>query len=337
MFKLLSDYRRIAIPLFILFILLVIGTIGYTAIESYNIFDAFYMTIITMSTVGYEEVNEMGFNGRLFTSFLIIFSFGTFAYAISSITGFIADGEFKKVLNKRRMDSALNDLNNHVIVCGYGRNGRQATQVLIKHNTPFAVIENNVSLTESIDHKYKHLIITGDSTRDEILLKAGIHRAKALITTLPVDADNLYIVLTAKNMNPNLTIISRASEDGSDAKLKIAGATNVIMPDKVGGVHMASLVMKPDVMEFLDALTSQNDRNGLEEILLNNVVVSLKDKTLQDLEVLNNTGAKIVGFKTALGEYVVNPSPETRLVENAKLFVLGNQNQISKLKQLLIP
>jgi voltage-gated potassium channel len=169
-----------------------------------------------------------------------------------------------------------------------------------------------------------------------VLLKAGVIRAKALITTLPVDADNLFIVLTARNLNPKLTIISRASDDGSDTKLKIAGANNVIMPDKVGGAHMASLVMKPDVMEFVDFITAQGgDNNNLEEITFEKISDNLKHKTLKELEIRNKSGANIIGYKTATGEYIVNPSADTKILPNSKLFVLGTPEQIKKLNLIL--
>jgi voltage-gated potassium channel len=169
------------------------------------------------------------------------------------------------------------------------------------------------------------------------LLKAGILRAKALITTLPTDAANLFIVLSARNLNPNLTIISRASDDGSDTKLKIAGANNVIMPDKVGGAHMASLVMKPDVMEFLDHITAQSSNGiNLEEISFDSLSDTLKNKTLKDLEIRNKSGANIIGFKTDSGDYVVNPSADTEIIPQSKIFVLGSPDQIKKLKEILI-
>ena len=178
--------------------------------------------------------------------------------------------------------------------------------------------------------------MTADATLDEILLKAGILRAKALITTLPIDADNLFIVLTARNLNPNLTIISRASEDNSDTKLKIAGANNVIMPDRVGGAHMASLVMKPDVVEFIDHLVGQEgDSVNMEEISFKNIPERLRHKTLKDLEIRNKSGANIIGFKTAAGEYIINPAADTKIIPDAKIFVLGNAEQITKLKELL--
>jgi voltage-gated potassium channel len=336
MHKFIKEYYRFLIPIFLLNSLLVIGTIGYVLIDGYSWFNAFYMTVITVATVGYGEIEPLSDNGRLFTAFLIITSFGTFAYAVSSITKFVIDGELNQFFKNKKLNATVEKLNDHVIICGYGRNGRQAAQVLKKHNKRFVVIEQSSDLTKSINHKFSDLVLNGDATQDEVLLKAGIMKAKALITTLPTDSANVFIVLTARNLNPNLTIISRASDDGSDTKLKIAGATNVIMPDKVGGAHMASLVMKPDVMEFLDFISGQDSEAiNLEEISLNQVSENLKNKTLKELELRNKSGANIVGFKTASGEYIVNPSADTKIIPASKIFVLGNHEQVNKLKEIL--
>ena len=336
MLSVIKSYYRFFIPLIIMLTLWLIGTIGYVLIDNYSWFDAFYMTIITVATVGYGEVQPLSDAGKIFTAFLIITSFGTFAYAVSSITKFVFDGEFNDFYKNRKLNSSIDKLSDHIIICGYGRNGRQAAQVLKKHNQRFVVIENDQKLTATLNHKHSDLFVSGDGTQDEILMKAGIMRAKALITTLPVDADNVFIVLTARNLNKNLTIISRASEDNSDTKLKIAGANNVIMPDRVGGAHMASLVMKPDVMEFIDNITAEGGNNiSLEEISFANIPDALVHKTLKDLEIRNKSGANIIGFKTALGEYIINPSADTRIIAGSKLFVLGTPEQIIVLKQLL--
>jgi voltage-gated potassium channel len=332
----IKDYYRFVVPLGILFLLVAIGTVGYIVIDDYTFFDAFYMTIITIATVGYGEVEPLSSGGKIFTVFLIITSFGTFAYAVSAITRFVMDGEFNEFYKNKKLSAAIDKLNDHVIICGYGRNGRQAAHVLKKHDRRFVVVETNATITESINHKFSELVLNGDSTKDETLIKAGILRAKALITTLPVDADNLFIVLTAKHLNPNLTIISRASDDNSDTKLKIAGATNVIMPDRVGGAHMASLVMKPDVMEFIDFITAEGGDNiNLEEIDFNTLSEGLQHKTLKDLEIRNKSGANIIGYKTATGEYIVNPSADTKIIPQSKIFVLGTPDQIRKLKEIL--
>ncbi len=336
MFNVFKSYYRFYAPLLILLSVWVIGTIGYIVIDDYSLFDAFYMTVITVATVGYGEVAPLSHAGKLFTAFLIITSFGTFAYAVSSITKFVIDGEFNEFFKNRKLNATIDKISDHVIICGYGRNGRQAAQVLKKHHKRFVVIENSATLTSTLNHKFSELVITGDSTQDEVLIKAGILRARAIITTLPVDADNLFIVLSARNLNKNLTIISRASEDNSDTKLKIAGADNVIMPDKVGGAHMASLVMKPDVMEFIDHITAEGGDNiSLEEISFDRIPDELKNKTLKDLEIRNRSGANIIGYKTAKGEYIINPSADTLVIPDSKLFVLGTPEQIAALKKIL--
>lgn len=232
--KFLKHYKKILVPVFLLGIVLIVGILGYRFISGYSFVNAFYMTVTTVATVGYGEIEPLDTKGRMFTAFLIISSFGTFAYAVTSLTKFVIDGEFNSFFKTKRMSDAINKLNGHVIICGFGRNGKQASSVLKKNNKRFVVIENKSEVTGQMTHKYHELVITGDATQDEVLLHAGVKRASALITTLPNDADNLFIVLSARNLNADLTIISRASDDNSDVKLKIAGANNVIMPDKVG-------------------------------------------------------------------------------------------------------
>jgi voltage-gated potassium channel len=292
------------------------------------------MTVITVATVGFTEVHPLSDAGRIFTSFLIITSFGTFAYAITSITRYIVDGEFREYFKTKRLTNELEKLENHIIICGYGRNGKQASRVLREHGQRFVVIEQKDEPVQTMVEKYPHLVLKGDATQDEVLMQAGIKRASALITSLPVDADNLFIVLSARALNPKLNIISRASDENSDKKLKTAGANHVIMPDLVGGAHMASLVMKPDVVEFIDYVTGVGVDINLEEITFEKLPGDLQNKTISELDVRNKSGANIIGFKTAQGEFVINPSPDTKLIPNAKLFVLGTSEQIKTLRQI---
>lgn len=328
-------FRRLYYAALLLLGVVCIGIAGYMLIEGYRFFDAFYMTIITIGTVGFMEVQPLSDPGRLFTAFLIITGFGTFAYAITSVTSYVIDGEFRDYYRHHKTLNAIEKLNGHVIICGYGRNGRQAAQVLKKHDKRFVVVEEKKDEVEKLNHKFSHLVLEGDATQDEVLLKAGVERAAALITTLPIDADNVFIVLTARSLNPKLTIISRASDDNSDRKLKTAGANNVIMPDKIGGAHMASLVLKPDVIEFIDYITGQGGPEiNLEEITFDNLPEPLRNKTIKDLEIRNKSGANIVGFKKGNGEYVINPSPDTQLIPDGKLFVLGTPEQIRKLREM---
>jgi voltage-gated potassium channel len=209
--------------------------------------------------------------------------------------------------------------------------------VLKRHNKRFVVVESKPEVIDNLlSHKHSDLVVRGDATQDEVMEQAGIHRASALITTLPVDADNLFIVLTARSLRKDLTIISRASDDNSDKKLKTAGANNVIMPDRIGGAHMASLVLKPDVIEFVDFITGQGGPDiNLEEITYESLPEHFRNRSIRELEIRNRSGANIVGFKSGSGEYVINPAPETQFMPDGKLFVLGTPEQISKLKALL--
>jgi voltage-gated potassium channel len=318
-----------------------IGVVGFMTIEGYTFIEAFYMTMITVSTVGFEEVRQLSQQGMIFTSFLIIISFGLFAYFITSTTKFMMDGEFRKYLKRRKMDKDLKNLKGHVIVCGFGRNGKQAVTELMLHDEKIIVIENDEDVIDSDSNteilKSPHVnFINGDAVQEDFLIKAKIDDAKALITTLPSDADNLFIVLTATEMNRDITIISRASEDHSDIKLKRAGATNVIMPDKVGGVRMAKLVAQPDIVEFIDSILIDSEFDAsLVEIDCNQLAVATLDKTLTELSIRRSTGVNLIGIKQKNSMFIYNPPADFKLSYDDKLFVIGTPDQIVDLKKLL--
>ncbi|MCU0432594.1 MAG: potassium channel protein [Bacteroidia bacterium] len=333
-----QQFRKLYITAGLLLLVIFGGTLGFLVINpQYTFVEALYMTVITIGTVGFREVYHPSAQEKVFIIFLIVAGFGIFAYAITTLTVYVMDGEFSRYYKTYKTVSAINQLEGHVIICGYGRNGRQAAHVLKKHSKRFVVIESKQDVIDTLlSHKHSDLVVKGDATQDEVLEKAGIHRASALITTLPVDADNLFIVLTARSLRGDLTIISRASDDNSDKKLKTAGANNVIMPDRIGGAHMASLVLKPDVIEFVDFITGQGGPEiNLEEITYESLPEHLRNRSIRELEIRNRSGANIVGFKSGKGEYVINPSPETPFLPDGKLFVLGTPEQITKLKALL--
>lgn len=310
------------------------GIFGFMIIESYTFSEAFYTTIIILSTVGLGVVHQLSDAGKWFVSGLIIVSIGIFAYGISMLTTYIMEGELQRYLKYRKVLKMIDKLNNHVIVCGYGRNGKQACEQLRSHNQQFVVIESGEKAIAELREHDEFLFIEGDATRDEILLEAGIQKASALITTLPNDAANVFVVLTARELNKSLKIISRASEDSSEGKLKRAGANNVIMPDKIGGTHMATLVTRPDVLELIDHITGTINIR-LEEIHCSQLSDKYKGKTIRELEIRNKTGANVIGFKTAGGEYIINPEPDTVMNLNSKLFVLGTREQVTKLIAIL--
>jgi len=250
-------FYKLLLPVGMLLLTILMGTAGYMVIEHFDFLSALYMTVTTVSTVGYGEVKPLTETGRIFTIILILVNLGLFTYFITLLTRFFSDGEFIKMYKQFKMENSIKALQQHVIICGFGRNGKESAQVLFNNHIPFVVLEEKVELEDDLPFEVKYFM-KGDATKDEVLLEAGIEHARALITTLPVDADNLFVVLTAKQLNPNLTVISRASQDSSVNKLKIAGASNVIMPDKIGGAHMATLVMLPDVMEMLSIMTTRS-------------------------------------------------------------------------------
>jgi voltage-gated potassium channel len=331
-----NGFGRIYLGLLLLFTVVALGVTGFSLIEHYNFTEAFFMTIITIATVGFKEVHELSPAGMWFTAFLIIISFGIFAYVVTSFTQFVVDGVFRNYFRTKRMQGKIDKLSDHVIVCGYGRNGKQAVQELLAHKVPAVVIENEPAHIEMLRETAEILYIDGDATQDEILLQAGLERAHALIATLPNDAHNVFLVLTARELNPNITIISRASEDSSDLKLRRAGADNVIMPDKIGGRRMARLVAQPDVVEFLDFMTLQSPENVmLDEVCLDQITDYFSGRPLRELEKYNDTGARIIGIKQQGRMFMINPLPETVITSRDKLFALGTKKQILLLRDMI--
>jgi voltage-gated potassium channel len=323
---------------FILIVLVVIaGSAGYMLIEGYSVIDAVYMTVITVATVGFREVHELSADGKIFTIFLIIISIGVLAYSISIITSHIIEGKLKYYFRSNIKTKGIRKMKDHIIICGYGRNGKQTAHDLVHLNKTVVVVEKSHELILS-QAKDKIIFIEGDATEDEVLEKAGIQHAFALISTLPLDADNLYVVLTARSLSNKIQIISRASHDSSDKKLRTAGAQHVVMPEKVGGTFMASLVAKPDLAEFFHRLTIEGDEGvNLVEIVCSDLPSEFQNRTIHDMSIRRLTGANIVGFKTPDGSYIVNPPADTVMMRNGKLFLLGTPDQIVKVKEILKP
>lgn len=326
---------KLYISLLLLVTVLVIGIIGFIIISNDTLVDAVYMTIITMSTVGFGTLHELNQTEKIFTIILIILSIAVYGYSVTALTEYLAKDNFFQLLKYKKMQQKIQKLKNHTVVCGYGRNGRQAVVRLKKFNMPYVVIEKNKELLEELDRN-NILYIEGDATGDEALEKAALENAKSLITALPSDADNLFVVLSARQINKDFTIISRASNESSCSKLMIAGATNIIMPDKIGGEHMASLVVTPDLVEFVEKLTiTEECSTNLEEIAINDLPSEFLDKTILDLDVRRKSGCTVIGFKTSKNEYIINPEATTKLEPNSNLIVLGRPNQIKKLRQVL--
>jgi voltage-gated potassium channel len=315
---------------------IVIGIIGYSML-GFTISEAVYQTIITIATVGFEEVHQLDNHGMWFTSFLVVVSIGIFFYAVTSFTRYIVEGVFRNTYKDSKVKRKIEKLSDHVIICGYGRNGKQATIELSEHQVKVVVVERDADTVQLLRETNGMLYVEGDSTDEEVLKLAHLESARALITTLPTDADNLFVVLTARELNPNLKIISRASVDNADVKLKRAGASNVIMPDKLGGQSMAKLVAQPDVVEFIELILLQSMESVvLEEISCNKIASCFEGKSLIELDIRNTSGANIIGMKRKDNSYLINPVPETTLSSSDKLFALGSRAQINKLIDTII-
>lgn len=330
-FKLFS---RILYSLALIAICICLGTIGYMVIEGYSMLDAYYMTIITVSTVGFSEVQHLTDNGKIFTTVLIVFSFGTFAYAITSISAYILGGEYRVIRKKIKDQKKINSMKNHVIICGFGRVGRQVASDFLQTNQPFIIIELDKDRIEPFNTDERYSFIHGDATTDENLDKANIRNAKAVITCMPNDANNLYVVLAAKELNRDVQIIARASKIDTLNKLKFAGANSVIMPDSVGGSHMASLVVRPDIMEFMDEIRLNDESTpNIVSIPYDRIPKEFQDKTIGHIDTHYSTGCSIIGLKKENGKYIVNPDKEEILSKGSKLFILGDSNQMYALKK----
>ena len=329
--------RTIKIGVALLVSILAIGTAGYYYIENLDLLDSIYMTVITVSTVGFKEVgHSFSDEGKIFTIGLIISSLGSLAYVGSNMARFIFDGELANYIKTYRVDKKIDKLSNHVIIVGYGRNGEQAAMELAENGVEFVILDKRDNVISRVRENPNLLYIKGDATHEDVLEQAGISRARALIATTPNDADNVFVVLTARSMNPGLTVISRASELESQMKLKRAGATNVIMPERIGGQRMAKLVHQPDVVEFIEYILLQKTKDViLEELSCKILAQRFVGKSIAELKVREQTGANIIGIKISGARYVFNPDPKMILSRNDQLFVLGNREQINKLKEVM--
>lgn len=314
-----------------------VGIVGFMLVEGYNLREAIYMTIITLSTVGFQEVRPLSPAGQIFAILLILLNLGIFAYGISVVTGFIVRGELFKKFHLNMIENKIAKLDQHIIVCGYGRYGRQVVDHLLHHSIPFVLIEKDEENIQQIQgSEQKILYIEGDATNDENLLAAKITSAKALISALPEDTDNLFTVISARQMNPTINIISRCATKRTERKLKQAGANHVIMPDSIGGFYMASLISSPGAVEFFSLISREYESDiGFEEISYDHMPEPCQGMTIRQLRIRRNTGANIIGLREPSGNFVVNPVPDTMLLPGSSFIVLGTDQQIKNLKTYL--
>jgi voltage-gated potassium channel len=292
------------------------------------------MTIITITTVGFGEVHPLTDASKIFTIFMILTSISIYGYLVSVVSEYLSNTTLMEALRTTKILKQIDSLEGHTIVCGYGRNGRQAAFKLKNHKKSCVVIEKSPELLKEIQED-GFLCVEGDATDDTSLLHAGIGKAKSLITALPSDADNLYVVLSSRQLNANTTIVSRANNESSQHKLKIAGADNIIMPDKIGGDHMAALLVTPDLVEFVNRISLDGESSAnLEEIAVEDLPKEYLLKSIRDLDLRKKTGCSVIGFVTGDGEYIINPSSDMVLQPKSNLILLGRPDQIVKIKEV---
>ena len=314
---------------------IIIGILGFMIVESFTFREALYMSVITISTVGFSEVRPLSPNGQLFTSVLILFNIATFTYLAAVASYFVIQGRFFKKIQQNFMDRQISKLKDHVILCGFGKYGKEVATHFHDHNIPFVVIDIKEQKNEHLaDHNI--LFICDDATHDEALQKAGITNAKAIICALPDDTDNVFIVISAKNLNPSINIISRAKENKTQKKLHMVGANHVIMPEQIGGFYMATLVSKPGAVEFFSFIARDYESDiEFEELGYDELPNNCKGKSVHEMGLRANTGTNIIGFLDEDGNYKVNPSPDTILKPNTKFIILGSRQQIAALRLFL--
>lgn len=324
---------RLYWALFLLFLSFVIGTLSFMFIEDYGLLDALYMCIITAATIGYQEVKPLSDGGKIFNIFYIMANLALFAYVISTLTIYLFEGELKNIFKKFKTQKIIKKMENHIIVCGYGRNGYNVCQELNQLDVPYVLIEKSESRLSHFAPSEKRLALVGDATLDETLKDANIEKAKALIIALSNDANNVFITLTARELNPHIFIITRASEQSSEKKMYRAGANKVVMPEALGGVHMAHLVVKPEIVEFLDLISGLDKMKlKLEEIPYQDLITENKSLTIKDLHIKKENEANIIAVKDKQKGFVVNPTEEYVLTQNTILIILGTEDAIERFK-----
>ena len=327
----MSPIRRLFWGVCVLVIIIAAGVIGYVVIEDWSFVDALYMTIITVTTVGYDEVHPLTTTGRIFSIFLIVGGVSGALYALSGIAGYIIEGHLGTTLGRRRMERTIAKLKEHFILCGYGRVGQEIARIFTEEGVPFVIIDKDQESIATAE-KDGYLYVLGDATSDEVLKEAGIERARGLVIAVGNDADSVYITLSARGLRPDLFIEARSSSSMAGAKLKKAGADRIISPYSLGARRMAQLALRPIVVDFIDTVISLRGR----ELQMENIVVG-SDSALAGLtieEIHRRTKAAILAIGKKGGKLLANPQGEETIESGDRLITLGTKKQLAALEEI---
>lgn len=308
-----------------------LGTIGYSLIEGWSLAESFYMTMITITTVGYGEVHNLSTMGRMFTVTLLLMGVGTVFYATASVAEAMIEGRIRQIFGRRKLVKELERLEDHHIICGYGRIGFTIAREYARESLPCVVIENDESIATRLDAEGR-LVIFGDATLDETLIRANVKKAQSLVCTLATDADNVFVTLTARALNPRLFILSRAARESSISKMEAAGANRVVSPYIMGGIRMAQSVLRPKLASFLDEVTSHAKTDlDFEEV---NVPPesNLAGMALRESRISQDTGVYLLSIRQHDGRMRFNPGPDFQIQAGDRLYALGTPEQVRALR-----
>jgi voltage-gated potassium channel len=326
--------RQLKFGFIFLVLVLTVGTLGYMIIEGWKPLSALYMTVITITTVGYGEVAPLSLGGITFTIILILTSVGMVTFIVVGLARVMVEGDVRRILGRRKLEKRIAHLSGHYIVCGYGRIGSYICKELAEKPLPFVVVEKHPDITQRLEEA-GYFYVNGDATNDETLRRAGIESAKCLVAAVASDADNLYITLTARELNTDLYILSRATDENAQKKLLTAGATKVVSPYLIGAHRMAMALVRPTVVDFMEiAMHRKSLELQLEEIRVNQVD-QLPSVTLRDSGIRSDLDLIIVGVKKESGQMIYNPSSETQLEAGDTLIILGERTNLDKLEKLV--
>ena len=331
----MTKTRNLIFAAVMLFLVVSMGTAGYMILEKWNFLDSLYMTVITLTTVGFSEVHPINEQGRILTMTILVSGLGVVGYLVGTLTQILVEGQLLRIMGRKKLERQIEKLKDHIIICGYGRVGRIICEEIYRSKpTPLVVIDNNSTVTSKIEED-GHLYLLGDATEEQCLLRAGIRSAKGLATALDSEADNVYITLTAKGLKPSLFIIARAGRIGSEKKLLQAGANHVVSPHQIGGYRMAQALLRPNVTEFIDFATHDPGAGmGMEEIPVR-PNSKLTDVALVDSGIRKELDLIIVAIKKVDGTMLFNPASHTTIQIGDTLIALGQRSSLIKLEQLL--
>ena len=331
----MGSTRHLLVSIVLSLLIVLFGTAGYMIIENWGFLDSLYMTIITISTVGYREINQVGDLGRIFTISLVVIGVGFTFYVAAAVVQFMVEGRIRIILGRRRLDRKLDRLKNHYIVCGYGRIGRVLCRNLIRTPVDLVVIEKNPDLIPVMENDGV-LYVSGDASDEANLIKAGINRCKALVAVLATDTDNVFLVLTARQLAPDLHIIARATQEGSRNKLSAAGANSVESPYEMGAASMAQRIIRPTVTSFLDLAFAHKRKDiQMEEIPVSDCS-ELANVMLKDSGIRQDYNLIIIAIKKPDGSMLFNPSFETVIMPFDTVIAVGEEQNLQKLEEVLL-